>query len=386
MAIPLINLLVQETKETIYEYAIGVAQSLGLPVTSWQPGDPTRSLFHVEAELLATLEEVVSNFIKAGFLDYATGVWLKILAEQVYGVTVPEASYATTTVTLSNGGGGLYAIEPGDLTLKSTLTGKTYRNTTGGTINPGPGTTLDVVVVAEEAGSSASAGAGEIDALVTTLLGVTCSNATAAIGIDEQPESVTRQQCRDRLGALSPNGPRDAYAYVARNATLTGTNGVTRVRVVGENDTGVVLIYLAGPSGGVSSGDRALVEDAIVKWATPLCVTPTVIAATNVTVPVTYALWCYDSVNLTAAEVEAAVETALQNLFASSQIGGDIIPPATTGALYHSLIESTIRGVYPEIFRVTLSAPAGDTALDNEEVAVLGTVTATVNIVPAAGF
>lgn len=386
MAVPLLTLLVQETKEKIYDYAIGVAESLGLPVTSWQPGDPTRSLFHIESELLATLEEIVVNFVKAGFLDYATGVWLKVLAEQVFGVTVPEATFATTTVTLTNGGGGLYTVDPGDLTFKSSITGKTYRNTTGGTLNPGPATTLDVTVVAEEAGSASSAGVGEIDELVTTLLGVTCSNATAAVGIDEQDEATTRQQCRDKLGALSPNGPRDAYAYVARNSELTGTTGVTRVRVVGDSTTGEVTVYLAGPAGAVSNPDRALVEDAIVEWATPLCVTPTVLAASNVTVPVTYTLWCYDTVNLTAAEVEAAVEDALEELFATRPIGGDIIPPAATGSLYHSLVESTIRGVFPQIFRVTLAAPAGDTALTNAQVAVLGTVTATVNIVPATGF
>jgi hypothetical protein len=46
--------------------------------------------------------------------------------------------------------------------------------------------------------------------------------------------------------------------------------------------------------------------------------------------------------------------------------------------MFKSLIESTIRGVYPDdCFRVSVSAPAGDTALTNAQVAALGTVTAT---------
>ncbi len=384
MTVSLASLLIQETKSAIYEKAIVIAEAVGLPVSSWQAGDPSRSLFHLESQLLATLEEVVVGFISSGFLDYATGSWLKILAEQVYNVTVPEATYASADVVLTNGGGGLYTEEDlaiGSLTFKNSVTGKTYRNTTTGTLSPGPATTVTLTVEAEEAGQESSAGAGEIDELVTSLLGVTCTNPTAAVGIDEQSEDTTRQQCRDKLDSLSPNGPKGAYAYVARNAELSGTNAVTRVRVYVESETGDVTVYLAGPSGTIAEPDRALVEEAILTYATPLCITPTVLSADTVTVAVAYELWVYKSVNKTAAEIEAAVETALEQLFASRDIGGDIVEPATTGKFYTSLIESTIRGVFSQAFRVSLSLPAADVALANNEVADLGAVTATIHLV-----
>lgn len=379
MAISLASLLVKETKAAIYATGLSVAASIGLPVTTWQAGDPARALFYLEAETLSTLEEVVAGYISSGFLDYASGVWLKILAEQVYNVTVPPATYATTDVTLTNAGGAVYEIEAGDLTFKNSTTDKTYRNTTGGTLNASG--TLTVTVVADEAGAESSASAGEIDELVTTLLGVTCTNADAAVGIDEQDDATTRQQCRDKLGSLSPNGPKEAYSYVARNSELTGTTGITRVRTYPDSDTGEVTIYLAGPSGGVSSDDRTAAEDAIVEWATPLCITPTVLAAANVSTAVTYELWVYRSANKTTAEIEEDVEAALEALFASRAIGGDIIPPATTGKLYKSMIESTIRGVYPEAFRVSVSAPAADVSLTNGQVATLGTITPTINLI-----
>lgn len=380
MATSLATLLVQQTKAYIYEYALGIAETLGLPVSTWQPGDPTRSLFHVESELLATLEEIDVNFIKAGFLDYATGDWLKVLADQVFNVEVPEATYAETDVTLTNSGGGTYLIDAGDLTFKNSTTGKTYHNTTGGTLNAG--STLDVTVVADEAGSDSSAAATEIDELVTTLLGVTCSNAIAAVGVDEQDEATTRQQCRDQLGSFSPNGPREAYAYVARNSELTGTNAITRVRVYGDSDTGDVSVYLAGPSGAVAVADVALVDAAILQWATPLCITPAVASCSTVTVPIAYTIWVYDTVNKSAAEIAEDVEAALEQMFAARQIGGDIIPPDTTGKLYKSLIESTIRETFPDdCFRVSVATPSGDTALTNDQVAVPGTVTPTINIV-----
>lgn len=381
MTISLASLIVVETKAAIYEAGLAIANAIGLPVTSWQTGDPTRSLFHFLSEMLATRDEIAAGYIRSGFLDYAEGEWLKILAEQQFGVIVPEATAATTTVTLSNAGGGYYEIEAGDVTLKNSTSGKTYTNTTGGILASGPGTTLDITVVADEAGSDSSAAAGEIDELVTTYLGVTCSNATAAVGIDEQDAEVTRQQCRDRIGRLSSNGPKDAYSDTARDMDLTGLAYVPRVRAYADSDVGDVTVVLAGPSGAVPEVDRAAVELAILANATPLCITPTVVSATTVTVAVTYSLWVYKSVNKTAAEIAEEVEAALEQMFATRPIGGDIIPPATTGSLYRTLIESTIREVYPQAFRVSVSAPSGDTALTNTQVAVVGTVTPTITLV-----
>lgn len=381
----------QASKTEIYEKALALAEALGLPVSTWQPGDPTRSQYHLEAEELATLEVLVVNFIRVAFLDLIAAAaeagdagartWLKIRAEQDFGVTVPEATYATTDVVLTNTGGGRYPIEPGDLTFKSTTTGKTYHNTTGGTLLSGPGTTLTVTVVADEAGAESSASAGEIDQLVTTRLGVTCSNPTAAVGVDEQAPSTTVSQCRNKLSSLSPNGPKGIYEFVALSADLTGTTAVTRARSYGSTDTGDVTVYLAGPSGAVGEPDRELVEEAILEWATGLCVTPTVLSATPVPVAVTYSLWVYKSVNKTVEDIEEEVEEALEQMLAARKIGGDIVPPATTGSLYKSLIESTIRSLYTQAFRVSVSTPSGDTVLTQGQVATLGAVDGTIYIV-----
>lgn len=380
----LATLLVQHTKAEIYKYALGIATSIGLPVSSWQAGDPTRAAFFVEAEFLESLEAQRVGFTGSGFLDFAVGIWRPVIAKQGFNVDIPEARAATTTVTLTNTKGGVYDIDPGDLTLKNTTTGKTYHSTTGGHLPAKVGAvngTLDIVVVADEPGSDSSAGAGEIDALVTTLGTVTCSNALAAIGVDEQDWTITKQQCQDKLGSFSPNGPREAYRYVARNPDLTGTNAITDARVYGDSDVGEVTVYLRGPSGAVAESDRALVETAILKYATPLCVTPTVLSCTNVVVPITYSLNLYKSANKTATDAAADILTALEALFAGRPIGGDIVAPATTGKLYRSLIESTILRVFPQAFNVVVALPAGDTTILNNEVAALGTVTPTVTLV-----
>lgn len=376
----LVSLLVEETKAEIYARGLAVATALGLPVTSWVAGDPTRSLYHYVAEVLSTLESMAAGFVGSGFLDYAAGGWLTLLADQIYNVQRVEATYASTTVTLANTGGGIYVIAPGDVVVKNSTTGKTYTNVDGGTLLGSP-LNLDLVFTADESGSASSADATDIDTMVTTLLGVTCSNATAAVGLDEEADTSVRDRCRAKLGTLSATGPRDAYDFVVRDSTLTGNTEITRSRTVADSVTGDVTTYVAGSSGAVSGAAVTAAQAAVEEWAAPLCITPTVSNCSSVTIAVTYSLWLYTSVGETAATIEAAVEDALDALFAARPIGGDIIAPAATGKLYKSLIESTIRGVYPtHAFRVSVSAPAADTSLGINEVAALGVVTPTISL------
>src|SRR5262249_9122817 len=113
--LPLASLLVHETKEAIYTKGLEIADAVGLPVTSWTAGDPTRSLYHLVSEILATVEDVVVVWIGAAFLDYAEGDWLHIKAQQDFNVDFIAATYASTDVTLTNAGGGLYVLDVGDL-------------------------------------------------------------------------------------------------------------------------------------------------------------------------------------------------------------------------------------------------------------------------------
>ena len=377
----LASLLIQETKAQIYARGLALAAGLGLTTTSWSTGDPTRSLYHFVSEILATLEPNVVGFVKSGFLEHAEGDWLTILAAQLYGVTRVEATYASGIVRLANGGGGLYVIAPGDVNVKASGSGKTYTNVDGGTLASGSGNTLDLTFVADEPGSESSAGATEINTMVTTLLGVTCSNPSAVVGVDAEEDGPLRERCRAKLGTLSASGPRDAYDFVVRDPEKTGSTEITRSRTVDDSVTGDVTTYVAGASGAVSGAAVTAAQAAVETWAAPLCITPTVSNCSSVTIAVTYSLWLYTSVGETVATIEAAVEAALEAMFAARPIGGDIIAPATTGKIYKTLIESTIRSVYPDhAFRVSVSAPAGDTSLGLNEVAELGVVTKTVSL------
>lgn len=382
----LATLLIQEDQASILAGALQLAQTLTLPVDSWQAGDPTRALFTFEAQYLSKLDDLITGYIQSGTLDNAalatTTQWLIILAKQQFNVDVPPATFATTQVTLTNAGGGIYDLDPGDVVVKASTTGATYTSTTGGVLS-GSGGTLSITVVADVAGSASSAAAAEIDTLVTTFLGVTVTNPTAAIGTNVPSPSAIIQQCRAKTASLSPNGPADAYRFVALNSALTGTLNPTQARVYGDSDTGDVIVYIAGTAGALGSPDVAAVQAAINKWATPLCITPTVLSANPVTVFITYTVFIYKSVNQTVSQIEAAIQSALEAVFPTLQIGGDIIPPAATGFLYQSLLETLIGNVFPgKTFDAEIHLPSGDTSLGNGDVPVLGTVMPNVVLVP----
>lgn len=267
------------TVESLFALGIEVAKALGLPTTSWRAGDPTRSLYKYLAEVLASLESVSAEFVKAGFLSSATGDWLKILASEVYGLDSDdfEATYATPTVTVTNTGGGLYAVEVGDLTFKASTSDKTYHNTNALTLSAGGIEIFELV--ADEAGSDSSVAPNEVDEMVTQLLGVVVNSSTAAVATDSISEEEIRELCTLTLGALSPDGPGDAYEYVARSRELTGVTEVTRARAIGNPATGLVAVYVATSSGPATAPMVTAVQSAVDQWATPLCTTATVAPA-----------------------------------------------------------------------------------------------------------
>lgn len=375
--IDLNELLTTATEDEIFAKHMEVAEAVDLPTTTWQEGDPELALFAANAERIAVADQQVDGYGRAGFLDYATGDWLKLLAEQVYSYTPREATYATATVTFTNGGGGEYVLEAGDLTVKNSATGVTYHTTEGGTIPPLG--TLDLDVVCDVAGSDGSCDAGDIDEMVTTLMGVTCASTTDAVGIDGETDADIRAGCRASLGRLSTAGPWDGYASVALDNTLTGATTVTRCRVYDESTTGDVTVYVASATGESSGADVTLVQNAILLWATPLCITPAVYAATESEIAISYTAQVYLTCGYTESECEALIAAKLAELFAVIPIGGD-----SGNKVYQSAIAGAIYAAIPGfIHMVKMTTPATDTVLTSFQVAKLGTITHDVVLVAA---
>lgn len=359
-------LTVAESKAAIYD----VLATLGVPTTGWRSGAVVRTIVALMAVIYSAATQVMALLARAGFRELAADDWLTLTAEQVYGVTRLDATFASGTVTLTNAGGGVYVLDVGDLVVSSSVNGKSYTNTAA--VNVAALSTVDVAIQAVEAGSASTAGAGDVDTMVTTFSGVTCANAAPLIGTDEETDAALRSRCDNKLDALSPNGAAGAYAYVATTATRTDGSpiGVNRVRVSEPSSTGEVTVTVADPDGEVAAGDVTRVDSLIQSQVVPLGVTETTSTATAKAIPVTYELWIYTTAGLDSAAVQALVSAALTAWMATQPIGGNVIAPASGKVFVHA-IRAVIMSVSPYVINASVTVPAADVAIASTEVPIL---------------
>lgn len=355
----------------------------GARTTGWKPGSVVRTIIVGVAIVLSALSTLISLLARMGFLELAEGDWLTLVAFYVYGVTRDEGSFATGVVTLNNGAGGVYSGGAGELTFVNSTSGKTYRNTEAYSI-AALETGVAVPVQAVELGIGSNAAATEIDGFESgALAGVTVTNALAIVGTDREEDPALRERCHEKTGTLSPNGPSDAYSFVAKGAKRAdGTAiGVTRTRTAADGMGGVTL-YVADADGPLGAGDVDVLQALIEESVAPLAITPTVVEATAVPFDVTYELWLRDVAGLTTLAVEELVEARLEAWTAVQPIGGHRKTGETQGRLYVDAIEAVIGSARPssETIDVVVTVPAAALDLDPDEVAVLNTISGTVHL------
>lgn len=374
VTLDLATLFVAKTAAQILDASLSFATFLGLPVTSWRTGDPTKTQFEAQAEHLAILDQNLAEYVKGGYLDTATGVWLTIYAEQAYGVTRGAASVASAELTLTNSGAGVYSWDANDLTFTNPTTGKTYKNAEAVSLS-GVGATATFIFTAEEAGSASTTGDDTLE-LLTSVLGVTVTSNDAAIGIDEQSDSELRTACRESLAALSPNGPSDAYRYVATNSELTGATTCNKVAVYADDPTGLVTVYVSNYADQVNAPDLVLVENALRLLCLPLCVSLDVVNATQIDQNVTVSLFVHPSA-VSNPSIKAIAELAIETLFVATPIGGRVHTSSIVGAVFAAVESEVGAGTF---YSALMFTPTSAVDLDLDENLRAGTVTVNVTV------
>lgn len=372
----------------------------GLVTTDWKPGAVVRTIVTALAIVLAALTVLIAFIAKSGFLEFATGPWLTLVARHVYGTERILETFATGIVRITNvtGAGSFIGVQTGDLVVKATTgpaAGKTYRSTAGFSLPAIAAAFVDVPVRADEAGASSSTGAGTITSFVTTFVGCSVTNAASLVGSDRERDEALRARARAKTGVLSPNGPRDAYAYIATSAKRTnGTAiGVTRVRCIADGRGGVD-VYVADADGtltgtvGDLDSDLGIVDRDIQEKVVPLAVTARTHASTPSNLAVSYELWVDTAIGLAGAELAAAIQTALDAYAGSVAIGGERIPSVSGGYVFRSAIGGVISGVVgtDHLIRLDVLTPVADVPISTTSAPVLGTVTFDINLVSSAGL
>ncbi|MBN8609136.1 MAG: baseplate J/gp47 family protein [Deltaproteobacteria bacterium] len=391
-----IDELVQPLTAAQVETAIYSAMSgRGLTTSDWKPGAVVRTIVTALAIVLAALTVLIAFIAKSGFLEFANDEWLDLVATHVYGTDRIQEAFATGIVRVTNttGAGSFISVQPGDLVVRN-AGGKTYRSTAVFSLAATPGVYADVPVRADEAGSASSTGANTITSFVTTFVGCSVTNAVALVGSDAEKNEALRARARAKTGVLSPNGPRDAYSYLAKSAKRAdGTAiGATRVRCIPDG-VGGIDVYVADADGvvtgtvGDEDTDLGIIDRDIQEQSTPLCITARLHSATATTIGVSYELWVDSAIGFTEAELETAINAALAKYLGSVPIGGELLPAVTGGYVYRSAIAAAITSVVglERLLRLDLTAPAGNTSISATQAPLLGSVSATIHLVSSLG-
>lgn len=320
--------------------------------TAFQSGSTGPTLMKLDADALADLATFIAAVTKGGLLTYSSGIWLKQLAREVYGLEAIEAVVAVGAMVLAcSATEGPHVVGAGQLWVVD-ASGKRFSNITGGTLPSGGSLTLSFQ--AEAAGADYNISNAATLTLGTPILpGVTVTNPPAPStgtwlttqGVDAESDDALKERCRNRWATLGSGSPAAAYKLWA-----TTVVGVTRVLVRADpGSPGNVNVVVAGPAGPVSSA----IVDAVRDYLTPrvpLCSTFDVASAVAATVPLTATVTALAS---RRSEVEAAVPARISRLQQLLTIG-----PTT---LRRSTLERylSIDGVT----NVAVSLPAADYAV-----------------------
>lgn len=377
--ITIADLITPVTADQVEESFLLIIEGTGLKPRAWRDGGTLRTILRIVAVVFAAFTNLIAQFAASGFLETSTAGWLTLLAYSVYGVTRIPSTFATGTVTLTNGGGGIYNVVAGAFRCTSSITGKAYTNVSGFTLNPG--NVLDVPVIAVEIGADSNAAPGTVTLFTTTpLAGVSCTNAAAIVGSDAEQDPELRQRCKDKLAIISGLGPRGAYAFAIRSATRPDGSAVdiNRQSISPSSTNGTVTIYVASPTGAPLPADLPYVLASIELYARPDSVTVNLLGANPVAFAKSLTIWAVAQTGLSADDISALVSAALLAMITVYPIGGIAKTPAVQGYLFATNIEGTARAAHPSIFAV--DGVGADIAMAVGDVATLAT-TITVNLV-----
>lgn len=389
------DLIAETTLAQAKARVLSVCQAAKLSVTAWVEGDPSEQWFQIVSTIFFLMGQIIRDSNRAHFLELSSDPgdndptvapaagWLSAKGRADFNTPRVQNTFATGFATLTNGGSTTHTFKPEQLTIQNSATGKTYRNTDDPVLYPSPaksyvlapGGSVTIPLRAEEVGTGSNAAAGEIDTLVSALSGVTVSNASPVLGTDRESREAYIARCRLAAAATSPNGPADAYKWIALNTNADGSLGtpddgkpkvnVTRVNVTKDSSTGIVRVYLASPSGPATPSDVAAVAENIKNHAVPDAVTVFVNAASGVNVTVSGTLYAKAIPGLTGGAITDAANAATIAFFSSVDIGG------FSGFLYTEKISGVAIQSHPQTYNCDLTQPLADVALTAAQVPVL---------------
>lgn len=366
--LPLDELLTGLSEDEVMATFLTILEALEIPSSAWPTRGIAMTIVRVFARTVSSISKFQRLIAEAGFLDYATGAGLTLLARCVYGVERIPATFASGEETLTNTTGNTYSKAARGVIFVG-VNGKSYTNKEPFTL--GANATLTIPIEAIEQGSGSTAPAGTIIELETTMLGVLVTNERSVVGVDAEKDGPLRLRCRERIQAYGAGAPRGAYSYWARTAKRDDGSpvNINRVSTSRSSSTGRVVQTVASPTGAPATDDLEAIEATIEEKVRPDTVTYELQAATALDLAPVIDVYATRAPGLSADTIELSVATALANFAAQWPIGGRTKPPSIVGYLFEDAIAAAVVASHPAIYECDVSI--GDTPLTATQVAVL---------------
>lgn len=257
---------------------------------------------------IATLWQELEGAYYSAFISQAEGQSLDRIAALV-GIKRNSAIKASGNVTFSVNEASGSDIDIPSGTIVGTSDESILFETSEGAVLSAGETSVDVPVVAKEAGSDSNVSGGTITKLVTSMSAIdSITNASAITG---GGDAETDAKMRIRVMTMKPTAKGTVSAL---ESALLALDGVTDVNVVEDTDTHTVDIAVAG-------GDPGEISAAIE--ATRPCGIPvTWDYATGISVDVTVTV--IKTTNASDSEVQAQVTDAVSGWISEKEIGEDL--------------------------------------------------------------
>lgn len=381
--------LTDKTADELQSDMLDAMTLANLPTDSWQVDGLEQNFVNWVSILYQGLYQVANITARDAFLETASGQGLIDLGQGTFGTTYRIETFATGQVVVQNDSGAPLTIDAEGLTIgKVGDAVYTYRNSSAVNILNGNSDTIGFrCLVAGTGGNVFASGGPSFNVeFVTTILGVSILSHTAFVGQDAQDPAEYAELCRLQSGSLSPGGAQAAWYWFPLNLNTDGTISrlndgktrvnINRVRVDPENDSGVVNLVLASPTGPVDSGEYTTVVTFLEQYVLP---NPGNLNASNCTaVPVNITASVELDRGTPTTGVQAALEAYVSNWFGTTdnQIG------AGDGAFTIDELKLLIGRGNSKIRKVTVSAPLVDVVIADNESPQAGTISISVTVQP----
>lgn len=359
------------TRDEALDTLIELLQGFGFESTSWQSGSIQRSLVEMAAEVWSEVSGTVAFIARGGFNQLASGEALTQFSDSAYDNQRIAASATQGEMVLTeNDGGGPYIIAVGEVVAVDSTTSQTYRNDTGGTINPSPAPGLTLNFSAEVGGTDGNIPPLSDLSLQSTIAGVEITNPAigttgtwiTAYGIDEESDATLRQRNRSKWPSQSQARPEDALVFLALEAVDAngGPVGITKVFVDSSNPNGEgsVDIYVANDE---TTATAQQVSDVNVYMQARRSTSSVLRTFAAPTVNQSVEGTAYFTAGSDESVVGAAVQEAVAALIIALDIEGAQYAPFSTGLALNELRGAIVN--VTNVLNVTLTVPAADVSM-----------------------